>query len=156
MSAEETNTTGQDTEKGFGTGLRAQLAKRNDAAAPAPEAPEAAPQSTSAEPAFVVYGTAEAEAVKAELAAAGERERDLRDELDELRARLEAAEHANTEASSARSAEVDARAAKVAGLETALEERERELAERASATAAEQQRLADLKAELAATETRQS
>ncbi len=80
MSSE--NNTGIDTEKGFGTGLRAQLARRWDADLPAAPAAEAPPvQVASTEPAFVVYGTAEAEAVKAELAAAGERERDLRLEL---------------------------------------------------------------------------
>ena len=97
MSEESNN--GLDTEKGFGTGLRAQLAKRGEGEAAPAETTAAAPQQAAAtEPAFVVFGTAEAEAVKAELAAAGERERDLRDELDELRARLDAAEVAKTEA----------------------------------------------------------
>ena len=103
MSTE--NKSGPDIEKGFGTGLRAQLARRTDADEPSEEqaAPVPAPP-PSAEPAFVVYGTAEAEAVKAELVAAGERERHLRGELDALRARLETLEVAGVEASSARSA----------------------------------------------------
>src|SRR5687767_15307279 len=131
---------GMDTEKGFGTGLRAQLAQRRNGSEEETSAPTVAepPAPVSTEPAFVVYETGNAEALKEELRAVTAREQELRGELAELQSLLDSEREAGHSAD-ARSTEIDARAAKVAALQASLEERERELAARAEAAASEQQ-----------------
>ena len=148
--------TEHDTEQGFGTGLRAQLKRRQDAEEPAaePEPPETSTLPPAAEAVELPdFAEAELAALRRELAEVHAREQEARAELADLRSRLEQDVTA-AQAMSLRSAEVDQRAAKLAAQQAELEERERELGQRAEAAAAEQQRLADLKAELAAAETR--
>src|SRR6185436_2957109 len=162
----------QETEQGFGTGLRRQLARRRDEAeAQAEQHPDvskrpveaSAPAPPADEPPVVVEAeyvhvpdddlAGELEVLRTDLSTAIAREREARDELADLQARLEEG-FADAQSVSMRSEEVDARAAKIAAQQAALEEREQELAQRAEAAAAEQQRLADLKSELLAAEAR--
>ena len=119
-----------DTEKGFGTGLRAQLAKRQDG----PAEPERAPIE---EPAVVQEtwvaeeepaSAGELQQLRDDLAAVFRREQALQAELAELDARYEH-EAAGGQALTLRSAEVDSRAARVAAHEAELEEHPQPLAD---------------------------
>src|SRR5688500_14415634 len=119
-----------EIETGFGTGLRAKLGR--------PEAEEAAPvvaadAATGELPPYPANGevNGDVEALRAELAAALERERDLRTELA-TQAVMPAPDPERDGFESdlaARAAELDLRAARLAASETELEERERRVAE---------------------------
>ena len=114
-----------ETEQGFGTGLRRQLERRRDGeveapqtepdvAAAVPSPPPPAPERPQIDqPTFVAYDDGEAEGLRSELVAALGRESSLRDQLAELQDTL-VRESATAESMSLRSAEVDARAAKLA------------------------------------------
>src|SRR5688500_11970284 len=147
---------GHEIEKGFGTGLRAQLERRRDGepTAEQPDVPaaEAPPETPQPEQEWNVVDI-EGDALRAQLEAALVREHGLRAELAELQEVTERG-HTDAQSLSLRSTEVDARAARIAALEAKLDERERELVARAESAAAEQQRLAELKSELTAVETR--
>jgi DNA repair exonuclease SbcCD ATPase subunit len=146
----------QDLERGFGTGLRAQLEKRQGAdEAPEPQQPSRPTVPEPAAESVLQPVVDEARALRAELEAAHNREHELRTELAELQANVNQ-ELNGAQALSLRSTEVDQRAARLAAQQQELEERERELQQRAEAAAAEQQRLAELKSELAAQEARTS
>ena len=95
----------------------------------------------------------EADALRTELAQSLRREHELREEM-ECSGHVRAASAPDAATMSLRSAEVDARAARLMAQQEELEESERELVHRAEAAAGEQQRLAELKAELAAQEAR--
>ena len=121
-----------ETEKGFGTGLRAQLERRRDTvpvdAPPAPTDEElAAAQALAETPTNGGGDGAQLEAVRAELAASLAREQDLRTALSD---QLEAREHELDldRDFATRAAELDGRAAKLAAAQANLEERERRFA----------------------------
>ena len=122
-----------DTEKGFGTGLRAQLQLRRDSAQEELDASNEAFESAKA----IVSapssangngdGHAELETVRAELAASLAREQDLRAFLTdqiETRERELQVDHEL----SARSAEADAKLSKLDAVELELERREHSVA----------------------------
>ena len=121
-----------DTETGFGTGLRAKLVQRDEAdesgAAPTVATAETAPD-LGGQANGDVYG--DVEALRAELAGALARERDLRTELAVASQPVAAvADFSPLEADlKNRSAELDARAARLAASETELAERERRISE---------------------------
>ena len=138
-----------ETEKGFGTGLRAKVAQKQDPAAaqaaqepvapPAVEAPPEPPVSfeephvsplLEVAPEPVDQGPA-LESLRTELTAALARERDLQLTLQEQLERAERELDIERDFSM-RLAEVDQRAAKLAARETELEERERRVAEQTS------------------------
>ncbi|MEX2464426.1 MAG: hypothetical protein WD428_00970, partial [Gaiellaceae bacterium] len=108
MSEEEKQS--GDTETGFGTGLRAQLERRKDPE-PAPAAPPGAP------PSLGQNGEApnvELETLRGELAAALQRERDLHAALSNQAPAQRAPDPMLEQQLAGRSAELDARAPKVA------------------------------------------
>jgi predicted RNase H-like nuclease (RuvC/YqgF family) len=119
-----------ETEKGFGTGLRAQLQRRQEDGSQ-PEAPA----STNVELRFeltarpagdtleAVTGT-EVAALKAELEAAQAREANLRNALDQ-RAQVYDENVGSEKELAQRASTLDERAAKLAEFEVELEERER-------------------------------
>jgi chromosome segregation ATPase len=143
MAEEEKRT---DTETGFGTGLRAKLGQRDADESVAPEAvatveaaPVEAPQANGG-----VNG--DIEALRAELAAALARERDLRTELAVASQPIApSADLSPLEAQlNTRSAELDARGARLAAAETELQERERRISEQVAIVRAEKERLSEL------------
>ena len=147
-----------DTEKGFGTGLRAQLARRRDAepvnmstaVEETAEAFEAAKALAEAS-ANGVTSDAGVEAMRVELAASLAREEDLRATLSEQldsREREVLVGHELAE----RAIELDNRAGRLAADEADLEERERRVAEQHQRVQAEQERLSELQARVAGEE----
>src|SRR5881628_1763477 len=104
-----------EIETGFGTGLRAKLGRGDDEAGS--PAPTAAPDGEG----FVHVATAgpngDVEALRAELAAALERERDLRTDLAQSVVPV-ADFSADTAELKTRGADLDARAARLAAVET--------------------------------------
>src|SRR5918999_2364091 len=141
-----------ETEKGFGTGLRAQLERRRDTVpVEAPAAPSegqlAAAHALAETPTNGDGDDARLEAVRAELAASLAREQDLRKALSD---QLEAREHELDldRDFATRATELDGRAAKLAAAQTDLEERERRLASKLEAVKEDERRMSDLRARL--------
>src|SRR5919108_271551 len=126
-----------ETEKGFGTGLRAQLERRREPAAGNGEAAraKAAPDSLPATPPVDV-DDADLEALRSELAASLAREQQLRGALSEEVAAYERELHPQHDVA-VRQAELDERAGRLSAFEAALEERERHVAEQVAALARE-------------------
>src|SRR4249920_1756649 len=141
---------GADTEKGFGTGLRAQLQRRR---ADAPETPtpevEAVAAAGPVEP-----GTENVDLLKAELEAAHMREASLRGQLEQQAAAHEGEIGSGNELAH-RSAALDERESKLAEFEVELEERERRVRDQREVIEAEHARVADLQAELASEDQRE-
>jgi chromosome segregation ATPase len=142
MADEEKNT--EEIEKGFGTGLRAQLERRLEAleqievpATPlAPAGPILTGQNGEA-------AEAELRKLTSELEAALAREQDLRNELldrTDQRQRDTDLEHELGD----RAAELDLLAARVATAEAELEERERRVTEQLQMIKAEKERLSEI------------
>jgi len=153
---------GAETEKGFGTGLRAQLQRRREGDG----APVEAQGPTNVELRFeltarpanggsgetiegVVGGGPDVQALRDELEASQAREARLRDQLQQ---RSEAYDqNVGSEKELAhRALTLDEREAKLAEFEVELEERERRVRDQRDAIEAEHTRVADLQAELAA------
>src|SRR3989440_70786 len=144
-----------ETEKGFGTGLRAQLERRREtsgggaaSAAKSDAAPKPAAGILDAAPP-VDLESGDLEALRAELAASLEREQDLRTTLTEQVAAYEYEAQPSHELAE-RAAELDQRAGRLSAHEAALEERERNLAERLEALEVDRHRLDETEQELAA------
>ena len=148
-----------DTEKGFGTGLRAQLQRRRDSAQEeldaSNEAFESAKALATAPPIANGNGDGHAvlETVRAELAAALAREQDLRAFLTdqiETRERELDVDHEL----SARSAEVDAKLGTLEAAELELETREHKVAEQLEALEKDRKEVAAAREDLDATRAR--
>src|SRR5215210_7605657 len=149
-----------DTEKGFGTGLRAQLQRRRDSAQEELDASDEAFESAKAIVSAPSIpngkngdGHAELETVRAELAAALAREQDLRAFLtDQIEAREREldVEHEL----SARSAEADAKLGKLEAAELELETREHSVAEQLEALEKERKEVTAAREDLEATRAR--
>jgi DNA repair exonuclease SbcCD ATPase subunit len=153
---------GAETEKGFGTGLRAQLQRRREgddgtqADGQGPTNVElrfeltARPAAGGNGDAFEVgVGGPDVQALKAELEAAQAREATLRDQLQERSHAYE--QNVGSEKELAhRALTLDERDAKLAEFQAELEERERRVRDQREAIEAEHTRVADLQAELAA------
>ena len=148
-----------DTEKGFGTGLRAQLQRRRDDAQveldaskeafTAAKAVATAPSSANGNG----DGHAELETVRAELAASLAREQDLRAFLtDQIEARERELEVDHE--LSARAADVDAKLSKLDAAELELETREHSVAAQVEALEKERKEVAAAREELDATRAR--
>jgi DNA repair exonuclease SbcCD ATPase subunit len=153
-----------EAETGFGTGLRGKLKKRQEpppeadsnGGPPPPELEERdpAPERATAPPepvAASVPDTAELDALRAELAASLDRERDLRVELAAAFAERDQGialdgDHV------ARSGELDLRAAKVASAEQEIELREARLTEQLQNFREERERLSEVETRLTAAE----
>ena len=150
-----------ETEKGFGTGLRAQLAKKKSEAPPA-ATPTAAAPAAMVEP-HVEHATAglpddgaaaaEIEALRAELGAALAREQELRGSLSRQIETVERGE--SREKLAEREAELVQKAGELSAAGDALDERERrlveqerELTERSKATETTHGELEALRAQL--------
>jgi adhesin HecA-like repeat protein len=166
-----------ETEKGFGTGLRAQLERRRETTGPTNEdastpdkSPKSAPSSVTADAApkaksepkveaehlgdeNATLDDAELEALRAELAASLAREQDLRGALNEQVQAYERELDAEQDFA-LRAAELDQRAGKLSAHEAALEERERQLAEQRELLDADAARVAEQQNELAALDAR--
>src|ERR671931_1015692 len=145
-----------ETEKGFGTGLRAQLQRRREgdegqADSTSPTNVELRLELTARPAGEVIEATVDpaVEALKAELEASKQREASLHDALNE---RAQAYDHNVTSEKQLahRAATMDEREAKLAEFEVELEEREWRVRDQSEAIEAEEARLADLQAELAA------
>ena len=143
---------GAETEKGFGTGLRAQLQRRRDGeSGEAKGAPEVEPRvEATARPAPEegVVG-ADVQMLRAELEAARAREAALCDQLEE---RTQAFEQnvGSEKALAHRASALDGREGKLAEFQAELEDRERRVRDQREAIEAEHARVANLQAELAA------
>src|SRR6478752_4822795 len=148
---------GAETEKGFGTGLRAQLQRRREGE---DGTPAEAQGSTNVELRFELTArpangeTLEAVvgpdvmALRAELEAAQAREASLRDQLQERSHAYE--QNVGSEKELAhRALTLDERDAKLAEFQAELEERERRVRDQREVIEAEHTRVADLQAELA-------
>ena len=149
-----------ETEKGFGTGLRAQLERRRETTSGGKDSASKGEQSAQKPAAglgdaapTVDLSTADVEALRAELAMSLAREQDLRGALSE---QVAAYDHDSTPSQEVaeRAAELDQRAGRLSAHEAALEERERNLAERLEAVEVDRRRLADAEQELAAQQAR--
>ena len=140
MSPTNSKSAANETEKGFGTGLRAQLERKRGPVAPAPVP----------EPVEMLDPDAEAgiDALRSELEASLAREEDLRSALAEQLEAYERGLDAEQE-SAVRAADLDHRAEKLARAEAEIEQREQRLAEREAAFGAEENRLERLAVELA-------
>ena len=164
VSEESKESAKVEAETGFGTGLRGKLKKRQEPAAPETNgsppleeaaaadeqpAPEAAPLEQPAP--MTVQDTAELDALRAELTAALERERDLRIELAASFAVRDDTSAIESDYN-ARSAELDLRAAKVASAEQEVELREARLTEQLQNFREERERLSELETRLTANE----
>ncbi|HYY33267.1 MAG TPA: hypothetical protein VE693_06730, partial [Gaiellaceae bacterium] len=123
-----------ETEKGFGTGLRAQLERRRETAAGKGGSKAAGPDPSGSVPAApnVDLSDADLEALRDELAASLAREEQLRGALSEQVASHERELHPQHDLA-ARQAELDERAGRLSAFEVALEERERHVAEQVEA-----------------------
>ena len=147
---------GAETEKGFGTGLRAQLERRRGdeeagSEQPAPTNVELRFELTTraaADSDAVVHGPDFAE-LKAELEAAQRREAALRSRLDQQAAAYDGGMSFEKDLAN-RAANLDAREAKLAEFEVDLEERERKVRDQKDVIETEHARVAELQAELAA------
>ena len=169
VSEEAKDSPKPEAETGFGTGLRGKLKKRQESEAPEtngiapvveepsaevePGSTEPAPPPSYATPAAAIphVDAAELDALRAELAAALDRERDLRIELAAsftMRNETSALEGDYA----ARSAELDLRAAKIASAEQEVELREARLTEQLQTFREERERLSELETRLTATE----
>ena len=139
-----------EAETGFGTGLRGKLKKRQEPPAaetngvPPPETEAQVPEEEAPPPepaaALPVQDTAESDALRAELTAALERERDLRIELATTFSMRDEASAIDSD-SNARAAELDLRAAKVASAEQEIDLREARLTEQLQNFREERERL---------------
>ena len=143
---------GAETEKGFGTGLRAQLQRRREGEDGTPvEAQgstnvelrfELTARPASGETLEAVVGP-DVQALRAELEAAQAREATLRDQLQERSHTYE--QNVGSEKELAhRALTLDEREAKLAEFEVELEERERRVRDQREAIEAEHTRVADL------------
>src|SRR5512144_2395737 len=147
---------GAETEKGFGTGLRAQLQRRREGEeAQDPQGPtnvelrfELTARPASGEGVEAIVGP-NVQELRAELDAAQAREASLREQLQE-RAEEYGQNIGSEKELAHRAATLDERQAKLAEFEVELEERERRLRDQREAIEAEHARVADLQAELAA------
>ena len=145
-----------ETEKGFGTGLRAQLERRRSDEEHA-EQPQASTNvelrlELTARPASdgeVVVNGPDFTELKAELEAAQRREAALRSRLDQHAAAYDGGMSLEKELAN-RAANLDAREAKLAEFEVDLEERERKVRDQKEVIEAEHARVAEVQAELAA------
>ena len=148
-----------ETEKGFGTGLRAQLERRREEEVGQPEAPPStnvelrfeltARPSGDGEPLTVGVGAAELAELRSELEAALRREETLRLRLEKQTEAYDGG-IGNEKELARRAATLDERDAKLAEFEFELEERERKTRVEREAIEAEHGRVADLQAELTA------
>src|SRR6266516_2478149 len=144
-----------ETEKGFGTGLRAQLERRRSEDGRVPEQQASTNVELRLElratPAETEPAAADEEvgALKAELESAQRREAALRSRLDQHSAAFGDGMSSEMELE-ARAATLDAREAKLAEFEGELEERERKVRDQREVIEAEHARVAELQAELAA------
>src|SRR5919204_2871039 len=148
---------GAETEKGFGTGLRAQLQRRREGDG----APSEPPGPTNVELRFeltarpadgtVVDATVnpDFEALRLELEAAHAREASLRDQL-QVRSEAYDQNVGSEKELAHRAATLDEREARLAEFEVELEERERRVRDQREAIEAEHARMANAQAELAA------
>src|SRR5439155_17562108 len=147
-----------ETEKGFGTGLRAQLERRrgDEDKAVEPQGPTnvelrfeltARPAGGDAE--TVAISSPDLTELKSELEAAQRREAALRSRLDQQSAAYDGGMTFEKELAN-RAANLDAREAKLAEFEVDLEERERKVRDQKEVIEGEHARVADLQAELAA------
>ena len=148
---------GAETEKGFGTGLRAQLQRRRDGEDPQadPQAPtnvelrfELTARPASGETVEAVVGP-DVQELREELEAAHAREASLREQLQE-RSQAYDTNVGSEKALAHRATTLDQREAKLAEFEVELEERERRVRDQREAIETEHARVADLQAELAA------
>src|ERR671930_1400158 len=139
-----------ETEKGFGTGLRAQLERRRETAAGKGGLKAVNPDASGSVPAApaIDLSDADLEALRDELAASLAREEQLRGALNEQFAAHERELHPQHDLA-ARQAELDERAGRLSAFEVALEERGRHLAEQADVNELESRRLEEEKNELA-------
>src|SRR5438034_2125299 len=147
-----------ETEKGFGTGLRAQLQRRRDEEGDEQgqdQAPtnvelrfELTARPAAAEGESTVL-SADLAAVKSELEAAQRREASLRLELEKRTEAFDSGMSSEKDLMR-RAATLDEREAKLAEFEVELEDRERRVRDQRDAIEAEHTRVADLQAELAA------
>src|SRR5947208_14506706 len=144
-----------ETEKGFGTGLRAQLERRRETAAGKGGLKTANPDVSGSVPAAptIDLSDADLDALRDELAASFAREEQLRGALSEQVAAHER-ELSPQQDFAARQAETDERAGRLSAFEAALEERERHVAEQVEALELERRRLVDENNELAALQAR--
>src|SRR5919108_736673 len=143
-----------ETEKGFGTGLRAQLERRREPAAGNGEAAraKAAPDSLPATPPVDV-DDADLEALRSELAASLAREQQLRGALSEEVAAYERELHPQHDVA-VRQAELDERDQSLSEREQELRAREAKLAGRDEELSERQRQLDAKEQELAATAER--
>src|SRR6187551_2656884 len=149
---------GAETEKGFGTGLRAQLQRRRDGEGDGvvdqggPTNVELRFELTArpagGEGADAVVGP-DVQGLRAELEAAHAREASLREQLQD-RAQAYDQNVGSEKELAHRATTLDQREAKLAEFEVELEERERRVRDQREAIEAEHARVADLQAELAA------
>src|SRR4029453_5613213 len=148
---------GAETEKGFGTGLRAQLQRRREGedVQGGQQGPtnverrfELTARPASREGVDVGVGP-EVEELRAELAAAHKREASLRQQLERREETYDLNVGSEKELAH-RASTLDEREAKLAEFEVELEERERRVRDQRVAIEAEHARVADLQAELAA------
>src|ERR671938_840566 len=140
-----------ETEKGFGTGLRAQLERRRETAAGKGGLKAVNPDASGSVPAApaIDISDADLDALRDELAASLAREEQLRGALSEQVAAHER-ELSPQQDLAARQAELDERAGRLSAFEAALEERERHLTEQVEALELERRRLVEESNELAA------
>ena len=145
---------GTDTEKGFGTGLRAQLEKRRESSDAHVHKAEVGPNvelrfELTARPREETGDDAGMNALREELAAAQTREAELREALS---AQAEAYETAGgpEKDSGRRSGALDDRERKLAEFESQLEAREQRVKAEREAIEDEHRRIAELQAEAAA------
>src|SRR5437762_6762519 len=149
---------GAETEKGFGTGLRAQLQRRregDDGTQTETQGPtnvelrlELTARPANGETIEAVVGP-DVKALRAELEAAQAREATLRDQLQERSNAYD--QNVGSEKELAhRAVTLDEREAKLAEFEVELEDRERRVRDQREAIEEEHARVADLQAELAA------
>src|SRR5215207_4726888 len=118
-----------DTETGFGTGLRAKLEGRDHDDRAGGNAVATAPLNEAGAPEAYGGSNGDVEALRAEPAAALERERELRTELA-TQSVVPSADFSPLEAElKTRAAEFEARAALLAASEAELEERERRISD---------------------------
>src|SRR5919109_4572181 len=133
-----------EIETGFGTGLRAKLG-RGDAGDGAENVSAALADGPVEAPALNGEPNGDVEALRAELAAALDRERDLRTELATQAVIVPSPEMGGLESDLAtRAAEPAPRAARLAATEAELEERERRVSEQVAMVRAEKERLSEI------------
>src|ERR671929_942016 len=144
-----------ETEKGFGTGLRAQLERRRETAAGKGGLKAAPPDVSGSVPAApaIDISDADLDALRDELAASLAREEQLRGALSEQVAAHDRELHPQHDLA-ARQAELDERAGRLGAFEAALEERERHVAEQVEALELERRRLVEESNKLAAHQAR--